>query len=146
MLLCLFCIVQVSCKKEDQPAVDNTPALLQNKNWKLIALSESSVMGVFDIYNNFLEDCNRDDLFRFNPANIFVHDEGPSKCNPADQQMIQGTWTYTESSKTLHFTFDMPSDVYDITITSINENSFSGKSVEVDAGVTYTTTWSFSKQ
>lgn len=148
MLLSMICLLQVSCKKDDTPVpVDNTSALLQNKNWKLTAGTVSPVyFGTTNWYNDFLDDCNRDDLFRFNAANLFVIDEGPSKCNPSDPQTQDGSWTYTESTKVLHFTLNSPSDSYDLTITQINENSFTGNTKEVEAGVTYTNTWVFTKQ
>lgn len=148
MILCMICLLQVSCKKDDNPVpVDNTSALLQNKNWKLTAGTVSPAnFGLTDWYNDFLEDCNRDDLFRFNTANLFVIDEGPSKCNSFDLQSHEGSWSYTESTKTLHFALNPPSDNYDLTITQINENSFTGKMQEVELGVTYTYTWVFTKQ
>ncbi len=146
LLLITACIFTVSCKKEDKPAADNTISLLQNKNWKLTAASEKSVYGTVNVYNDYLEDCNRDDLYMFKTGNVFMLDEGPSKCNPADDQTQSGTWSYTEGTKILHFTLNTPSDDFDLTILSINETTFSGKSVEIDAGVTYTTTFTFAKQ
>ena len=146
LILIAACLLQVSCKKDDAPVPADTLTLLQNKNWKLTAATESSVNGVIDVYHDVLEDCNRDDLFRFNPGGAFVLDEGPTKCDPGDVQSQPGTWSYTESTKTLHFTLNTVSDHYDIAITSITESTFAGKMVEVDAGITYTTTMSFARQ
>ncbi len=137
-------LIFISCKKDDKRIADNTLELLQNKNWKLTAATENSVYGFFDVYNDFMEDCDRDNLFKFNSPDIYVLDEGPSKCNPSDDQTKEGTWSYTASTKTLHLTLNGTSEDWDLL--NINENTFSCKLVEVDAGITSTSTSTFTRQ
>lgn len=144
----MLCFIQVSCKKDDpKPAlVASTSALLQNKNWKLTAgVISPALNGITDWYNNFLESCEQDDLFRFNTGNAFVLDEGASMCISGPQSQ-NGTWNYNENSKTLHFALNPPSDNYDLIITQINENSFTGNSKDTINGVIHSETWVFAKQ
>lgn len=135
-----------SCKKQDviQPAADNTAALIQNKNWKITAANVNpAYYGMTDIYLS-MEDCSKDNLWRFSSPDIMVFDEGASKCDPADPQTRAATWIYNSTTKMLTITDPLESD--SMSITQINDNSFTGKSKQLDTGITYTFTWTFTKQ
>jgi hypothetical protein len=142
-------LIQTSCKKTEQPipTAPDVAAILQNKDWKATAITVSPAMGgITDIYNNFLDACNRDDLFKFNANNIFLYDEGATKCNPADPQTQDGSWNYNSNTKNLFFQLTPPSDEYNMTIKEINDTGFKAEMYETDSGVDYTITWIFSKQ
>ena len=145
-LLFTFILFFQSCKKNDQTTPDVATSL-QNKNWKLVALTVSpAINGITDAYNNYLEDCERDNLFTFNINNAFVLNEGATKCDPADPQTQNGTWNYNSTSKMLFFQLTLPSDEYNMMITQIDATSFTGVENETVSGINYTYTWRFAKQ
>ncbi len=143
---------QFSCKKSDPVPVEvDVAATLQNKNWKLTALTVSpAISGTTDIYNDFFEACERDDLYRFKANNIFQYDEGAAKCNPANPQTHDGTWNYNTGNKILHFQTTSPGgsvgDAYDLVVTNITDINLVGTMTDVMSGVTYISTWTFTKQ
>lgn len=148
LLLTTTFLVQ-SCKKTEQPAIPapDVAAILQSKNWQLKAATVSPAQGgVTDIYNTWLGDCNKDDLFIFKANNAFVLDEGATKCLPTDDQSSDGTWNYNSSTKILFWQLTPPADAYNFLITQIDGNSFTGVEHETISGVDYTYTWVFAKQ
>ena len=145
-LLFTFILFFQSCKKNDQTTPDVATSL-QNKNWKLVALTVSpAINGITDAYTNYLEDCERDNLFTFNLNNVFVLNEEATKCDPADPQTQNGTWNYNSTSKMLFFQLTLPSDEYNMMITQIDATSFTGVEKETVSGINYTYTWRFAKQ
>lgn len=149
LLILTLVILFTSCKKDKEPNVENNLTMLQNKNWKITALTVTpgySGAASDDIYNTWMEACDRDNLFRFNTGNEFILDEGPTKCDPADLQTQPGTWGYYDAASMLNFQLTSHSDSYYLQIVSINENSFVGKEIETTGGIAYVTTWTFAKQ
>lgn len=149
----LTVIAQASCKKTDSKPVTpiDVETAVQNKNWKLTALTVSpAIGGVTDLYNddNFFEDCNRNDLYLFNPSNIFAYDEGPTTCFPDDPQTQYGTWSYTAGTKILRFQVGPTgmADIYDLTVTQITDQLLKGTMTDTWGGVSYTSTWTFTRQ
>lgn len=138
--------MQPSCKKSDTtPAAVDVAASLKNKNWKITALTVTpAIGGTNDIYHDLYDDCERDNLYKFNDASVFLYDEGATKCYPADSQTLTGTWSYNATTKILHY--QIVADMWDLTVTSISETSFVATSTDVDAGITYLATWTFAKQ
>lgn len=149
ILILTLVMVFSACKKDQETTSDNTVTTLQNKNWKISALTVTpgfSGQGTDDIYNSAMEVCEKDNLFRFNTGNVFLFDEGPTKCDPTDPQSETGTWNYNTSESTLNIQLSSPSDAINLKIVSISENGFVGKQTESISGVNYVYTWTFSKQ
>lgn len=149
ILILTLVMVFSACKKDKESISDNTITTLQNKNWKISALTVTpgfSGQGTDDLYNTSMEVCEQDNLFRFNAGNVFILDEGPTKCDPTDPQSETGTWNYNASTSTLNIQQTSPTDAVNLKIVSINENSFVGKQTENVGGVNYAYTWTFSKQ
>ena len=148
-LLLFVVLLFTACRKDDAPTAKTTLELLQNKNWKLTGLTVtpgSTGTGTEDVYNTWMEACEKDNLFRFNSGSIFILDEGPTKCDPSDPQSQNGTWDYNDAVSMLHFQIAAPSDDYTLKIVSINESGFEGKQTENVGGTTYVTTATFAKQ
>ena len=145
-ILAIFTLIQVSCKKSDpEPAAIDVAATLQNKNWKITALTMAPALaGVTDIYNDSYDACERDNLYKFNTADVFLLDEGATLCNTGDPQTLTGTWNYNASTKIIHY--QILGDSWDLLVTSINENVLIGTMQDIISGVTYTSTWTFTKQ
>ena len=80
-LLIFTVLLFTACNKDNPAHVKSTLELLQNKNWKLTGLTVtpgSLGMGTEDVYNTWMDACDKDNLFRFNTNNIFLLDEGPT--------------------------------------------------------------------
>ena len=137
-----------ACKK-DKPEPDplaNAQELLQNKNWKLEALTLSpAYMGVTDVLSMW-DDCERDDLFRFNPNASFLLDAGNTLCYPDDPQQQTGSWNYSVSSGILTFQIEPVGDEYALKLTSVTGNQMVGTQKDNYENVEYTLTWVFQKQ
>ena len=151
-LILTVVLLFTSCKKintTDEATVKSTLLLLQNKNWKLTALTVtpgSSGTGTEDVYNTSMEACEKDNIYRFNSGNVFILDEGLTKCDPADPQTENGTWDYNDATSTLHFQNSTSSDDYTLKIKSISETQLMANETENNGGVNYVYAWTFAKQ
>lgn len=92
-LLFSLVILAFSCKKND-PAPVPTNADLISKTWKLTAATLNGT----DAFA-LLPDCIKDNLFIYTKSGNFTEDEGLTKCNVSDPQII-GTakWSFPSSS------------------------------------------------
>ena len=88
-----------SCKpvEEENTPSNPTPAskteLLTSKVWKVTAFT-------LDGQNFFsqLDDCEKDDLTTFKTNGSFIEDEGATKCNVSDPQIItSSTWKFIDN-------------------------------------------------
>ena len=138
--------INYSCKKSNVSTTD-TSALLQNKNWKITALTMNpGYFGITDVLNGLFFDCEKDDIYEFNANGNFVLDNGSTKCAPTDPQTQTGSWNYNSSSKNLHFEIINAGIMHDINISTINETVFTGTSKDTLSDGVHTSTWTFTKQ
>lgn len=84
----LLLITFSSCKKEETsaPVNSNSPSkteLLTAKSWIEIGAIEDGENVFAD-----LDACSKDDLYIFKPNGVYVYDEGATKCDPNDEQVI----------------------------------------------------------
>jgi hypothetical protein len=97
-----------SCKKEESstPANNNNTGggsnltkteMLTAKKWKLVGLT----VGGADFYSQF-DDCDKDDTFEYKTDGTYIEDEGATKCDPSDPQVITtATWKFTDNETKL---------------------------------------------
>lgn len=86
------------CIKENDPLDDR--GLLIGKDWMRSGSTITSNGTVVDVYAN-LSPCDQDDFLRFEEADRLLYDEGPSRCNPATPQTLEGTWFLAEKDRLL---------------------------------------------
>ncbi len=146
----IFFLAMISCKKS-HPETKNPKDILEGNSWKITAITVSPARnGVTDIYNDptIVEPCIKDNLFKFNPGNVLVYDNGQVICDPSDPQTYPGTWNYDSNANNLTIYFSAPGFANEevLHILEINENSFKGTITLAENGVTYTYTDSFQKQ
>lgn len=119
------------CKKDDPL----TPAQLLSgissagKPWVMAAQTlngNSSVIG----------DCLADDIITFYPDFSLLFDEGASKCDSNDPQIITGTWILDQNNTHLLITAD--AEVIDYEILELTESSLILKSQLLDLEVVTT--------
>lgn len=98
-----------SCKKDDDNT--STPStgggstaatkteMLTAKNWKITA----GTLGGQDIFSSS-DECDKDDLHIFKTDGTYVNDEGATKCDPTDDQIIvTSTWKLIDNETKIEF-------------------------------------------
>jgi len=141
-------MISYSCKKDStsSPSPD-VLTLLQNKNWKISAITISpAYFGISDEFNSLYFDCEKDDLYKFQDNGIFVLDDGPLQCDTIYPQQMNGVWNYNSTTKDLHFELTERGILQDIIISKIQATSFTGSSKDTLSDGIHTSTWTFTKQ
>lgn len=118
-----------SCKKSNDK-VDDETAMLMNKSWKITARTVTPVLFAAD-----LSPCENDNLYNFNAHNVFVFDEGATKCLPSGPQTKTGTWSYNTTTKKLLI---QAGDETEITVTELTNNTFKGIYIKNFLGIVLT--------
>src|SRR6476661_1114052 len=108
--LLIFSIVLIAtgaCKKDD--AKKQTKAdLLTSGTWRLTAaVTDQDGDGTFET-NDFasFDACFTDNIWSFNTNGSAVMDEGPTKCDPSDSQVVTDDWQLTNNETNLSFAGD----------------------------------------
>jgi len=144
------CICLLSCSKSDKPAGQSVREQIQNKDWKVSALTITPAYnGSTDYYHNTMLPCERDNIYKFAISfSAFILDVGVQGCNIGDpisgtQEGI-GTWNYDESQNLLHFDVaGSASFNYNMTLDEVEDDHFKGTTTEIISGITYTKKWEF---
>jgi len=85
----LIALVLVGCKKDKDAEPDNLPI---GRNWKMTQFLVATPVSSFDQVT-IANGCDADDIYRFRDDDTYVHEEGATKCNPLDSNIVeQGTW------------------------------------------------------
>jgi len=90
------------CKKSDEsPAAASSRAdLLTAKSWRLSTATVTA--NGFPVPSNvFIQDCNKDDTFKFNADKTVMQDAGAIKCNTSDPQTQADTWSLNSDQSKL---------------------------------------------
>jgi len=138
-------------KKDPEPVPANpTPApqtntqRLTGKNFKMTALTvDPPILGITDLYSQ-LEDCQKDNLIRFDEPNVFKEDEGTTKCNTNDPQTETGTWVWNTDETII--TTNMGTETLSYTVVTNDGNTLKVKYTEEISGTKYTVTATYTKQ
>ncbi len=99
--LLLAASVFSGCKKEENPSKTE---MISGKNWKMTAATISPGRpnptgggAITNLYNS-LNDCDKDDIYRFEKAMTYTLDEGSTKCATTNPQVIEaGTWSWASN-------------------------------------------------
>ena len=124
-----------SCKKSNDK-VDDETAMLMNKNWKITARTVTPELFAVDLLP-----CEKNNLYNFNAHNVFVFDEGPTKCSPSVPQTKTGTWSYNTTTKKLLI---QAGDKTEITVTELTNDTFKGIYIKNPFGTSLTYNVTFS--
>ena len=147
-----------SCKKkEDEPVIEPTPPpptkteLLTGKNWRLTAFICDPPYDFFgtgtpisNVYAQF-SPCDKDDILLFKTNNTYVQDEGATKCNTGDPQIIAtGPWTFNSTESII--TQDAgTSNSQDFNILQLDATTLKG-TIIIPGSPTYTYTLTYTNQ
>lgn len=93
-VLFLFSLIVSSCKKKNDQKSKTT--LLTQKEWLISKFEEKlNTSAYVDDFPNWT-DCDKDDKYVFNTNNIVEVNEGATKCNTSDPQIIStSAWAFT---------------------------------------------------
>jgi len=87
----------ISCKKENNDVSAKTKLLTQ-QDWKLSKKEEKVNSDPFIDYLPSLMSCTQDDKYIFRTNNSYEINEGATKCNNSDPEIIlTGTWQFTQN-------------------------------------------------
>lgn len=130
LLFLAISLLFAGCKKDKDAEPDNLPVGI---TWKITQLVITTNLGSVDQIPTTAT-CDADDIFRFRDDATYVREEGASKCNASDPQIVdQGTWSKDGNT----FTWD--GDTF--TVEELNRQTFKIKaSNSSGASVTVTFT------
>ena len=103
ILLLLFAAASIgmtACKKDEKSNEDKLTASSCWKQTKSETFDPATSIWTADA----IDDCDKDDCATFKADKTVTFDEGATKCDPADEQTINGTWSLSADGKTLTIT------------------------------------------
>lgn len=140
----LFCLtvfslfILASCKK-DKDEDPSTPLSIVGKWKQSSGTYNPAYFGTTDYFADY-EACEKDDIIEFKSDNTFEINEGATKCDPSDPQVLfTDNYSYNAATKTL--TIDGQSIVIELTATTLTVND-----EFEDNGVTYTDHSTYTRQ
>jgi hypothetical protein len=145
----LSAAVITGCKKDDSKASNKTKTeLLTTGSWKQTSIYFSPAVdwdGDGHTENevlNLYSPCDRDDLMIFKTNGTVVSDEGASKCDPSDPQIIETTsWKFSDNETKI--VIGDPGAEETAQLLELSSSVLKVKITLVEAGVTYTQTLTF---
>lgn len=141
--MALLSLLLGSCKKEETTVPKSKTELLCAHYWITTAVTvdppfDDNGTPFTDIFSLF-EDCQKDDLYKFNTDKTTIIDEGASKCDPLAPQTINGTWSFDANETVLTIEND-PAFLKELTESTLKV--FINDTID---GVDYTYTYTFKK-
>jgi hypothetical protein len=148
-IIILSVAVLAACKKDDNKNDSKTKTqLLTSGSWKQTSIFFTPAIDwnqdgqteneVLDLYSP----CDRDDLMTFKTDGTVVHDEGASKCDPSDPQIVETTkWKFTDNETKI--AIGDPGSADTAQVLELSATVLKVKVVLVQEDVTYTQTLTF---
>ena len=100
------------CKSDPAPSISKTDLI--SKTWKLTALTANGA----DTYVD-LQPCEKDNLYSFTKSGNYTNDEGATKCDSTDPQVVETLkWSFLQNETVLKFLYPDGSTV-NFTITQL---------------------------
>ncbi len=140
-------LLTTSCDSDDEgdaPAPTRSE-MLTARNWVITGLNVEPALDVDGDNtqeNNlmpYLQACTLDDFQDFNSDNSYTIEEGPSKCDPNDPQIVEaGEWLWNSDGTRL--VMNANSETFEAKVTSLSSAEMVWEYTLVQGGVTYTFT------
>lgn len=121
------------CSKDDSDD-NNTPAptrleLLASHGWRLNAFYINGI----DVTTTVFSLCELDNIFTYDSDYTYMIDEGPTKCNPGDPQIIEtGNWSFANNQTMLIYEPGTPGEA-EANIIQLDANNFKYEETEYDS-------------
>lgn len=117
-----------SCKKDDKSRTD----LLTSGNWKIISDQERAGTGAWEEYIDDYDACELDNYLKFSKANTVEFNEGPTLCDPLDDQSYTLPWNFMSDETQLSVAGEV------VNIEELSGSTLTITSSETVGGTTYT--------
>ena len=150
-MLALLSFVMVSCGDDDDDEDEPAPTrsqLITSQSWSVVSLN---VEPAIDLDGNgtqennlipFLQACDLDDFLKLNANGTFTEEEGASKCDPNNPQVIQsGVWIWNSDETRVVLTAGGQSTEY--VVTALSSTALTTTETLVVQNVTYTFTTTY---
>lgn len=110
--IALLTVITFSACKKDPPAPPTNTELI-SRNWKITAMTGTfPPLPAVDLYAQ-LQACEKDNIIKVQSNGTYTLDEGATKCNPTDPQIVEtGNWSFASNETKLTImgeTFDIVS-------------------------------------
>ncbi|MBC7934599.1 MAG: hypothetical protein H7Y86_04465 [Rhizobacter sp.] len=90
-----------SCKKEGD---ESRTSLLMSGSWKVVKAQAQINGGAWeDVTSDNFEPCYIDNRYSFATSGVVTQDEGPTLCNPGDQQIRTDNWNFINGGQGINF-------------------------------------------
>lgn len=142
------------CKDDETTEVTPTKTktqLLCAHNWITVGFKveppiNAGGVQISDLFAQF-EDCEKDDLVKYNENNTGFSDEGPTKCFPTDPQTTSFNWAFSADEKSITENNEDTYIIEKLTETEfIVTQTLRGNEIGSDLDLNYTITASFKKK
>lgn len=128
-----------SCKKSDPPAPKSKTTLLTQGSWKTVKEETKTGTGAWIDVTGSIQACDKDNIFIFRTNTTFEENEGATKCNPGDPQIIgTGNWSFGNNETQLNLTptgFPPPFRIY--SLDQLDESTLMVTYTYTIGGITY---------
>ncbi|MFZ9388895.1 MAG: hypothetical protein ACO25B_13570, partial [Chitinophagaceae bacterium] len=113
------------CKKENDNNLSARTKLLTEKEWKIARFEEKINPGdPWDDITAGIDACDIDNLIRFTENGNYTEKEGPSRCNPADPDIVNsGNWQFMNNESSIQIT-ESNSRTVDLLIEQLDSGTF----------------------
>lgn len=141
-------LITVSCKKDDKKNEPTKTELLTGNNWVTTRIEIEPAIdfdGDGTQENNltpYFDPCDLDDFLNLKTDKTYIIEEGASKCDPNDPQVVEtGTWTLSSNNTRLVLSSGGSSSDY--LLKTLTANKMVTAEELVLNGVTYTITTTY---
>jgi hypothetical protein len=142
-ILIVCSVFTVSCKKEKTKT-----ELLTEKAWLRTALTvnpgiPAGAITITDLLAQ-IEPCVKDDLLKFTADQKYSEEEGATKCNPSDPQIVEkGTWSFNSGETVLT---KIASDTTTFNLVELNATTLKLTDEKILQGIKYTLSYVLTAQ
>ena len=108
--IALMAVLTFSACKKDDPTPPTKTELI-SRNWKITALSGTfPPLPAIDLYAQ-MSACEKDNIMKVSSNGTYILDEGLTKCNASDPQVVEsGNWSFSSNETKI----TIGSDTFDI--------------------------------
>jgi hypothetical protein len=132
----LFLFALPACQKDDIPLTKTQ--LITKANWKMVKVEQKDAAGNWVDITNTFDACELDNNLIFKSNLTYESNEGATKCDDVDPQIIEvGTWKFENNETKLSYT-ENGSTVADLVdIVGITAESFVVTKIFSESGSNY---------
>lgn len=140
IIFCFILSIAACTNNKDQNPLVSNEQYLVNNNWKLSTVETvPSIPGINPM--DFLETCQLDNTFDFSDGGVLIVDEGATKCNENNPQVITGEWSLSQEQTQLQLVYGIITR--DFTILEINDAVMKVQTEVIYQGFTVTANFNF---